>query len=179
MQFTPKDWSFAYFSFLGVGRLILAGLSNRRCRWHRPPKNLSAVSLTPVNNFSAVSLTPAINFRLFGFSLNGINDTGEKYKLFTGVNDTGDKFFAVVVDTAEQLIPVSLTPVININSRISPRIFEKIQKGSNGIRYLGAWGTLIHEKNLNSKISCQTPFNWALQTGNGNTLKKDDGHITK
>ncbi len=29
----PKDWSFAYFSFLGVGKLILAGLSNRRCRW--------------------------------------------------------------------------------------------------------------------------------------------------
>ncbi len=24
--------------------------------------------------------------------------------------------------------------------------------------YLGAWGTLIHEKNLKSKISCQTPF---------------------
>jgi hypothetical protein len=28
---------------------------------------------------------------------------------------------------------VSLTPVININSRISPRIFEKIQNGPNGI----------------------------------------------
>ncbi len=24
--------------------------------------------------------------------------------------------------------------------------------------YLGAWGTLSHEKNLKSKISCQTPF---------------------
>ncbi len=24
--------------------------------------------------------------------------------------------------------------------------------------YLGAWGTLIHEKNLRRKISCQTPF---------------------
>ncbi len=29
MHFTPKDWSFAYFKFLGVGNLILAGLSNR------------------------------------------------------------------------------------------------------------------------------------------------------
>jgi hypothetical protein len=28
---------------------------------------------------------------------------------------------------------VSLTPVINNNSRISPRIFEKIQNGFNGI----------------------------------------------
>ncbi len=27
------------------------------------------------------------------------------------------------------------------------------------MEYLGAWGTLIHEKNLKSKISCQSPFN--------------------
>ncbi len=59
MHFAPKDRSFAYFSFLCVGKLILAGQT--------PPKNLSAVSLTPVNNFSAVSLTPAINFWLFGY----------------------------------------------------------------------------------------------------------------
>jgi hypothetical protein len=26
------------------------------------------------------------------------------------------------------------------------------------MEYLGAWGTRIHEKNLKSKISCQTPF---------------------
>jgi hypothetical protein len=26
------------------------------------------------------------------------------------------------------------------------------------MEYLGAWGTLIHEKNLKSKISCLTPF---------------------
>jgi hypothetical protein len=30
------------------------------------------------------------------------------------------------------------------------------------MEYLGAWGTLIHEKNLKSKILCQTPFNWKL-----------------
>jgi hypothetical protein len=29
--------------------------------------------------------------------------------------------------------PVSFTPAININSRISPRIFEKIQNGHSGI----------------------------------------------
>jgi hypothetical protein len=27
------------------------------------------------------------------------------------------------------------------------------------MEYLWAWGTLIHEKNLISKISCQAPFN--------------------
>jgi hypothetical protein len=26
------------------------------------------------------------------------------------------------------------------------------------MEYLGAWGTLIHERNLKSKTSCQTPF---------------------
>jgi hypothetical protein len=46
------------------------------------------------------------------------------------VVDTGDKFFAGVVDTDEQFI--------NIHSRISPQIFEKIQNGPNGI--LGGLG---------------------------------------
>jgi hypothetical protein len=51
---------------------------------------------------------------------------------------------------------VSLTPEINIHSRISPRIFEKIPNGPQ--RILMGPGTLIHEKNRKSKISCQTPF---------------------
>jgi hypothetical protein len=58
--------------------------------------------------------------------------------LFTGVNDTGDKFFAGVVDTAEQLITGVVDTGDNINSRISLRIFERIQKGSTGI--LGVLG---------------------------------------
>jgi hypothetical protein len=32
VHFTPKDRSFVYFSFSGVGKLILAGLSNHRRR---------------------------------------------------------------------------------------------------------------------------------------------------
>jgi hypothetical protein len=32
------------------------------------------------------------------------------------------------------------------------------------MEYLGAWGTLIHEKNLKSKISCQTPFKGIAMT---------------
>ncbi len=32
------------------------------------------------------------------------------------------------------------------------------------MEYLGVWGTLIHEKNLKSKISCQTPFKLKRQT---------------
>jgi hypothetical protein len=49
------------------------------------------------------------------------------------------------------LPPVSTTPVVHLKLRISPRIFEKIQKGPMG--YSGAGRKLIHEKNLKSKIS--------------------------
>jgi hypothetical protein len=60
--------------------------------------------------------------------------------------------------------PVSLTPLINIHSRISPRIFEKIRNGPNGILTdSGARGTLFYEKNLMSKISCQTPFKMSFR----------------
>jgi hypothetical protein len=51
--------------------------------------------------------------------------------------------------------PVSLTPLININSRISPRIFEKIQNGLNGI--LWGLGALIHGKKLRSKTRVRLP----------------------
>jgi hypothetical protein len=43
------------------------------------------------------------------------------------------------------LPPVSLTPVANLELRISPRIFEKIRNGPHGI-LRAAWGKLIHEK---------------------------------
>ncbi len=66
-------------------------------------------------------------------------------------------FSPVSLTPLNSLSPVTMTPAININSRISPQIFEKMQNGPNGI--LGGLGTLIHEKNLKLKISCQTPFN--------------------
>ncbi len=75
MQFTPKDWIFAYFSFLGEDKLILAGLS------------YSPVSLTPPKNLSAVDTGE----QFFG----GVVDTGDKFKVFwlflTGINNTGEK----------------------------------------------------------------------------------------
>ncbi len=55
-------------------------------------------------------------------------DTAEKF--ISGVVDTGEQFFGGVVDTGDKfeafwliLTAVSCTPAININSRISPRIF--------------------------------------------------------
>jgi hypothetical protein len=56
-------------------------------------------------------------------------------------------FFAGVVDTADK--PSSAN--ISANFR---KNFEMVLMG-----YSGAQGTLIYEKNLISKISCQTPFN--------------------
>jgi hypothetical protein len=43
----------------------------------------------------------------------------------TGVNDTDGKFAAGVVDTDGNLPPASLTPVVHLDLRISPRIFDK------------------------------------------------------
>jgi hypothetical protein len=82
--------------------------------------------------------------------VTGVND-----KFIPGINDTGDKFFAGVVDTAEQLITGVKTPVININCEYLRKFSKKFKKAP--VEYLGAWGTLIHEK-TKSKISCQTPF---------------------
>ena len=57
----------------------------------------------------------------------GVVDTAGKFA--TGVVDTGGNFAAGVVD----LPPVSLIPVVHLDSQISPRIFEKIRNDPNGI----------------------------------------------
>ncbi len=60
----------------------------------------------------------------------------------------------------EYLSLVSTTPAKNlslVSTTPTPRIFEKFEMVLMG--YSGARGTLIYEKNLMSKISCQTPFN--------------------
>jgi hypothetical protein len=72
--------------------------------------------------------------------------------------------------------PVSLTPLINIHLRISPRIFEKFEMVLMG--YSGARGTLIYEKNLKAKISCQTPFKVSV-TGKIQVLTIKQGYICK
>jgi hypothetical protein len=47
------------------------------------------------------------------------------------------------------------------------------------MEYLGAWGTLIHEKNLKSKISCQAPFKSREMTGRSQTLRDGWGRRSK
>jgi hypothetical protein len=65
----------------------------------------------------------------------------------TGVVDTGGKFATGIKNTSEtggKLPTVSLIPAVHLDLRISPRIFEKIQNGPNGI--LWGWVKLTHEK---------------------------------
>ncbi len=75
------------------------------------------------------------------------------------VIDTGGKFAATVDDIRSNLPLVPLTPVANfppvsttlipvvhLDLRISQRIFEKIQ--NDLVLFSGAWGKMIHEKNL-------------------------------
>jgi hypothetical protein len=52
-----------------------------------------------------------------------------------------------------------------------PRIFKKIQTGTNGI--LRAWGKLMHEKNFKSKILWLCPFKYKSTTNSPSYLSKN------
>jgi hypothetical protein len=110
--------------------------------------------LSPAINLLRVSTTPAITENPWQGLIAGVVDTGDKF--IARVVDTGEKLIASVVDTGEKLIASVVDTGKNVHSRISPRIFEKIRNGPKEI--LMGRGTLIHEKNLKSKILCQTPF---------------------
>jgi hypothetical protein len=111
-----------------------------------------------VENLPPVSTTPAANFAT---SFTSVVDTGDKFA--TGVNDTGGRYLKVnlkakiyicvnstiqrcpnkiikifLIEDFSHLPPVSTTSVVNLELRISPRIFEKIRNGRNGI--LWGWG---------------------------------------
>ncbi len=87
----------------------------------------------------------------------GVNNTrGTGGKICAGVVDTGGKFAAIVVDTGGNLPPVSLTPMVHLDLRISPRIFEKIRNDPNFIsRGLGEGDSW---KKPEAKISWHGPF---------------------
>ncbi len=89
------------------------------CSHYLPP-----VSMTPVVNLPPVSLIPVAICHQRRFAI-GVNNT----------RGTGGKICrrCLVVDTGGNLPPVSLTPVVHLDLRISPRIFEKIRNDSNVI----------------------------------------------
>ncbi len=93
-------------------------------------------------------------------------------KFAAGVVDTGGKFGASVIDTGGNLPPVSLTPVANLPplsltpvANLPPLSLTPVEhltceylcefsKKFQMILMLlsGAWGKVIHEKNLKQKI---------------------------
>ena len=61
-----------------------------------------------------------------------------KAKMYICVNSTIQKcpnknIKIFLIEDFSHLPPVSTTPVVNLEPRISPRIFEKIRNGPNGI----------------------------------------------
>jgi hypothetical protein len=89
-----------------------------------PAANLPPVSLTPVANLLPVSTTQGKMVAKFA---TGVVDTGGNLPpVSTTLAKMVSKFAAGVADT-----------VVRLDSRISPRIFEKIQNGQNGILWGG------------------------------------------
>jgi hypothetical protein len=99
------------------------------------------VSFTPAANLTPVSLTPRAKVVA---------------KFAAGVVDTVGKFATGVVDTGGKLPPVLLIPVVHLDLRLSPRIFDKIRNGLNGL--LWAEGKLIHEKTRSKKSPDTVPL---------------------
>jgi hypothetical protein len=95
---------------------------------HRFATGLPPVLLTPVAKLPPVSTTLVKLVAKFAAS---VVDTGGNFA--TSVVDTGGNFAPGVVDTGGNLPPVSLIPVVKFEPRISPRIFEKIRNGPNGV----------------------------------------------
>ncbi len=65
--------------------------------------------------------------------------------------NTGGNLPPVTLIPAAILPPVSLIPVVHLDLRLSPRIFEKFETVLK--QYSGAGGKLIHQKNQKQKIS--------------------------
>ena len=82
-----------------------------------------------------------------------------KAKIYLYVNSTTqrcpNKIIKIfLLESFFHLVPVSLTPVANLELRTSPRIFEKIRNGLNGI--LWSWGETDYMKKTRSKKSRDT-----------------------
>ncbi len=142
-------------SLSGVCRLILFPLFAAGVVY--TDGNLPPASLTPAANLSLVSLTPVAN-------LPPVSTTqGELMAKFAaGVIDTGGKFAAGVVDTGSNfppvanLPPVLLTPVVHLACEYLPEFSKKFEM----ILMLlsGAWGKVIHGKNLKQKSRDTVPL---------------------
>ncbi len=171
---TPRRWGAA------KDRRKLKGTN----RWYlRPPKSDTAADGIIGTVMKSCIHLPMVSLEPLWKVASGVDDTTDKTVLHLKIK-IKQKFYRckvhppklltkylkkIMSQTFCLLSPVSLTPLININSRISPRIFEKIWNGHNGI-LRGVGKTDLWKKNLKPKISCQTPFNLILTSLNLRTL---------
>ncbi len=126
------------FPLFATGVIVAAGVVDTGGK-------LPPLSQIPAANLPPVSTTLA---KLVAKFAAGVADTGGK--VAAGVVDTGSNFAAGVVDTGGNFAAGVVdtggkfaTGVVDIGGapylRISPRIFEKIRNGPNGI----LWGASI------------------------------------
>ncbi len=122
------------------------------------------VSTIPPANFTPVSMTPVANCCWYQQhrrqKMGTVSDywhfkVNLKNKNFIYVDLTtqrcSKKITNFLIEDFFDLPQVSTTLTVNLELRISPRIFEKNQNALMG--YSGAWRKLIYEKKLKSKIS--------------------------
>ncbi len=154
----------------------------RRFRWHRWTRLFAyfwPVSTTPANNFVA-SVVDCCDERGL-FFLQNCEPLGkikvaavrrQQYLRPPGSGGRGrrwchwnlhESFSPVSLSPQIDLSPVSATPAITRNpwQRLIAGVNDTGDKFINspkGILMIPGRGTLIHEKKLKSKISCQTPF---------------------
>jgi hypothetical protein len=117
-----------------------------------PVANLPPVSAIPAANLPPVSMTPVANchgYQRHRWQIKGAisgcrhHTVNLKTKIYIYVNSTTQRCPNKIVkifllEDFFHLPPVSATPVVHLEPRISPRIYEKIRNGRNGIlRRLG------------------------------------------
>ncbi len=137
------------------------------CCWHRGVNDtggkfaagvndaggkLPPVSTTPAANLPPVSLTPVANTVMGTISGCWYLKVNLKAKIYIYVSSSTQRWLNKIIkiflfEDFFHLPPVSLTPVANPELRISPRIFEKIRNGLNGI-FWGWRETEPEAKNL-------------------------------
>jgi hypothetical protein len=115
-----------------------------------PVENLPPVSTIPAANLPPVSTAPVANCHRYqrhwwermglisGCRYLIVNLKAKMYICETStIQRCPNKIIKIfLIEDCFHLPPVSLTPVVNLDLRISPRIFEKIRNGPNGI----LWG---------------------------------------
>ncbi len=76
-------------------------------------------------------------------------------KFAAGVVDTGGNLLPVSLTPVANLPPVSLTPVVHLDLQYLRKFLQKFKMIQ--VLLSGAWGKVIHEKNLKQKSRDTVP----------------------